>query len=465
MKKWRCRVCGYIHEGPEPPDVCPVCGAPKEEFEEVIEEADATQRSASESDKSRQDVTSSSRPGEDSSSVSTVSTARQGPSSSPVAPTAAAGDSLKGALYSLSYGLVVVTSRKNDRFNGQACNTVMQITSEPVRIALAINKRNLTHEFINESKVLAVTVLGKDNLDLVRRFGFASGRTTDKLAGVEYTLGTETGCPILKQGIAFLEARLAPGLSVDAGTHTLFLADVVGGGTLRDSEPMTYHDYRELKNKSHSQMHAAEEQDSGQGQGQRPGDAQSQTQGQSEDRESEDHDRQNVIAALNLEYGANRRYQYQIERFTDPGLVSALRGIMLTEGDHIENNLGYLTRSLDENGWSWALLNLKLNLEFEETARDTYRKFASEAKDPELAKMFKSQAQSEQGHVNIFRELISEIEGGSRPVRLYCPLCGWEMHFGTSPEPGTKMRCPKCGVIVGLGVEDGQWVAELEGRG
>jgi len=30
--KWKCQVCGYIHEGPEPPDECPVCGAPKEKF-------------------------------------------------------------------------------------------------------------------------------------------------------------------------------------------------------------------------------------------------------------------------------------------------------------------------------------------------------------------------------------------------------------------------------------------------
>ena len=37
MKKWRCTVCGYIHKGPEPPNKCPVCGADKSEFEEVIE--------------------------------------------------------------------------------------------------------------------------------------------------------------------------------------------------------------------------------------------------------------------------------------------------------------------------------------------------------------------------------------------------------------------------------------------
>jgi len=35
VNKWKCQVCGYIHEGPEPPDECPVCGAPKERFEPV----------------------------------------------------------------------------------------------------------------------------------------------------------------------------------------------------------------------------------------------------------------------------------------------------------------------------------------------------------------------------------------------------------------------------------------------
>ena len=41
MKKWRCTVCGYIHNGEEPPEKCPVCGADKSLFEEIIAEAKA----------------------------------------------------------------------------------------------------------------------------------------------------------------------------------------------------------------------------------------------------------------------------------------------------------------------------------------------------------------------------------------------------------------------------------------
>jgi rubrerythrin len=35
MRKWICTICGYIHEGDEPPEVCPVCGAPRMDFEEL----------------------------------------------------------------------------------------------------------------------------------------------------------------------------------------------------------------------------------------------------------------------------------------------------------------------------------------------------------------------------------------------------------------------------------------------
>ncbi|MDD5794982.1 NADH peroxidase [Clostridium sp. HCP1S3_B4] len=38
MKKYMCIVCGYIHEGDLPPEVCPVCKADKSKFQEVLED-------------------------------------------------------------------------------------------------------------------------------------------------------------------------------------------------------------------------------------------------------------------------------------------------------------------------------------------------------------------------------------------------------------------------------------------
>ena len=33
MKKWVCTVCGYVHEGEEAPEQCPLCGVGAEMFE------------------------------------------------------------------------------------------------------------------------------------------------------------------------------------------------------------------------------------------------------------------------------------------------------------------------------------------------------------------------------------------------------------------------------------------------
>ncbi len=45
-KMWRCEVCGYLHEGEEPPDICPKCGAPKDKFELLDEEEASMMRDA-----------------------------------------------------------------------------------------------------------------------------------------------------------------------------------------------------------------------------------------------------------------------------------------------------------------------------------------------------------------------------------------------------------------------------------
>ena len=50
MKKWRCTVCGYIHEGEEPPEICPVCGADRSKFVEIVDEENDEKKSKTEID-------------------------------------------------------------------------------------------------------------------------------------------------------------------------------------------------------------------------------------------------------------------------------------------------------------------------------------------------------------------------------------------------------------------------------
>jgi flavin reductase (DIM6/NTAB) family NADH-FMN oxidoreductase RutF/rubredoxin len=150
------------------------------------------------------------------------------------------------ALHNLSYGLYVISSRKGNRFNGQIANTVMQVTSDPPTIAVSINKQNLTHEFISESKAFTASILSQDTpLDFIGHFGFKSGREIDKLRDVNHKLG-ETKAPIiLDHSLAYLEARVIN--QVDVGTHTIFIGELVEADVLREGEPMTYAYYHQVK--------------------------------------------------------------------------------------------------------------------------------------------------------------------------------------------------------------------------
>ena len=150
------------------------------------------------------------------------------------------------ALYKLGYGLYVVCSTKGGRLNGQIANTVFQITSEPPTIAVSINKNNLTHEFITESKVFTASVLSQDTpLSFIGHFGFKSGRDIDKLEGINHKIG-ETQAPVVTDNtLAYLEARIVQ--EVDVGTHTIFIGEVVGADIIKEGEPMTYAYYHQVK--------------------------------------------------------------------------------------------------------------------------------------------------------------------------------------------------------------------------
>ena len=150
------------------------------------------------------------------------------------------------ALYKLGYGLYVVCSKKGDRLNGQIANTVFQVCSEPPIIAVALNKQNLTNEFVSASKVFTVSIISKDTpLSFIGGFGFKSGRDVDKLKGVNYKLG-ETGAPVvLDNALAYLEARVIN--QIEVGTHTIFVGEIVAADVVREGEPMTYAYYHEVK--------------------------------------------------------------------------------------------------------------------------------------------------------------------------------------------------------------------------
>jgi flavin reductase (DIM6/NTAB) family NADH-FMN oxidoreductase RutF/rubredoxin len=148
--------------------------------------------------------------------------------------------------HKISYGLYVIGAVKDGVYNGQIANTVFQISAEPATIAIGINKKNLTHDFIKESRVFSVSVLPKSvPLSFIGHFGFKSGREINKYQTLSYKKGV-TGAPVLLENTAgYLEAEVIQ--SIDVETHTVFIGRVTAGEVLSQEEPMTYAYYHQLK--------------------------------------------------------------------------------------------------------------------------------------------------------------------------------------------------------------------------
>lgn len=148
--------------------------------------------------------------------------------------------------HKFSYGLFVLTAQADGKDNGCIINTAAQLTSTPGRINIAVNKANYTHDMILHTGVFNVSVLAEDaSFDTFKRFGFASGKDTDKFAGFAEHVGrSKNGLTYVTLGTnAFLSAKVID--SYDYGTHTLFIAEVTEAAVLRDAPSVTYGYYFE----------------------------------------------------------------------------------------------------------------------------------------------------------------------------------------------------------------------------
>lgn len=147
------------------------------------------------------------------------------------------------ALFKISYGLFVLTAKDEKKDNGCIINTVMQITSSPNRITAVVNKNNYTHDMIIKTGEFNVSVLTTSApFDVFKRFGFASGRDTDKFADDQNEIRSRNGLRYLREySNAFMSGKVIE--TVDVGTHTIFIADVTEAEVLSDEPSVTYEYY------------------------------------------------------------------------------------------------------------------------------------------------------------------------------------------------------------------------------
>lgn len=146
------------------------------------------------------------------------------------------------AMFKLSYGLFVLSAKQGDKDNGCIINTVTQITASPLRISIAVNNANYTHDMIKETKEFNISVLTTDTpFKVFEQFGFQSGKTADKFAGSEGNR-TENGIRYLNEYTnAVISGKVIEMYEYE--THTVFVAEVTEAFSLSNVPSVTYQYY------------------------------------------------------------------------------------------------------------------------------------------------------------------------------------------------------------------------------
>lgn len=147
------------------------------------------------------------------------------------------------ALFKIGYGLYVVTSNDGEKDNGLIVNTVSQVTDNPNRVAVCINKANYSHHVIKHTGIMNVNCLSTEApFSVFQNFGFQSGRTADKFKDFEI-LRSDNGLTFLPRYInAFMSLKVEQ--YVDFDTHGMFICTVTEARVISDVETMTYNYYQ-----------------------------------------------------------------------------------------------------------------------------------------------------------------------------------------------------------------------------
>ena len=147
------------------------------------------------------------------------------------------------ALNNLSYGMYIVTTRKESKNVGCLINSAMQITSKNPIIAISLNKENYTNEVLKETRECALSILSeKTNPEVISKFGFLSSSETNKFENRNYK--DIDNLPVILEDIcAYIIGEVIR--VIDAETHDIFLIRVKQTEKVSEESPMTYKYYRE----------------------------------------------------------------------------------------------------------------------------------------------------------------------------------------------------------------------------
>ena len=137
-----------------------------------------------------------------------------------------------------SAGVTVVTAIHEGQKHGMTVNSFTSISLDPATITISLQSGSRTHELITRSLTFALTMLTKDQSKISDVFAGRFPDIKDRFAGLK-TETLVTGSPLIVGGLAWLDCLVVK--TFEAGTNTLFIAEVLAARAARDGQPLIYH--------------------------------------------------------------------------------------------------------------------------------------------------------------------------------------------------------------------------------
>ena len=147
-------------------------------------------------------------------------------------------DDWLNALGNMTYGIYVLTSSHEGEINGMIASWVSQVSYDPLLIMVAVHSNRYSHHLIQQSGSFALHVLDRSQSAFLTRFKGPDSK--GKFSDIQWTRG-QTGCPILKECLAYFECRVTAQYA--PGNHTLFLGEVMEAQELSAGDPLNTRDY------------------------------------------------------------------------------------------------------------------------------------------------------------------------------------------------------------------------------
>ena len=133
------------------------------------------------------------------------------------------------ALGQMTYGIYVLTTRVDDIINGMIASWVTQVSYDPPLVMVAIHPKRYSHGLVDKGRSFALHIIDRDQEEMLKIF--KGPDPEKKFSHVPWEPG-KTGAPVLKDSLAWLELTVQERYS--PGNHTLFVGEVVAGGTRMD---------------------------------------------------------------------------------------------------------------------------------------------------------------------------------------------------------------------------------------